>query len=70
MPPTQRPRLPIEEGKLVLATNAIRIDPKLSVSRAATLYDTPRSILYRRVAGARLKAIANILKRKLLPIEE
>ena len=72
MPPhsATQPRLAQTEGRLVLATAVLQSDKNLHVRRVSCLYDTPRSTLRGRLAGALPQAAANATKRKLLPTEE
>ena len=41
----------MSESRLLLAINAIQSTPKLSIRRAAKLYNIPRSTLQARMAG-------------------
>jgi hypothetical protein len=59
-----------KEARLSLATAAIYTKKIQRVYTAAKLYETPRSNLDGRLAGALPQAIANAKKRKLLPTEE
>ena len=59
-----------KEARLSLATAAINSNKIQRVYTAAKLYETPRSTLEGRLAGALPQAIANAKKRKLLPTEE
>jgi hypothetical protein len=67
---TLRPQSTQREGRLALATSALQRDKNLRAHRVAVLYDTPRSTLRGRLAGALPQGIANAQKRKLSPIEE
>jgi hypothetical protein len=58
------------EGRIILATQAIQNDQKLTVRKASRLYNAPRSTLQNRLAGIQPQAIFNARKRKLLPTEE
>ena len=70
MQSTLLPQLPSKEGRILLAAAALKNNSELRVQRAASLYDTPRSTLQDRLAGALLLATSNAKKRKLLPTEE
>jgi hypothetical protein len=70
MASTPQRQLLYKEARLSLATAAIHTKKIQRVYTAAKLYETPRSTLDGRLAGALPQAIANAKKRKLLPAEE
>ena len=59
-----------KESRIILALEALKKDPKLSVRKAATIYEIPRSSLRDRRAGmqSRRETPANL--RKLTDLEE
>lgn len=69
-PPPQQLQIGQKEGRLALAASVLQTHKNLSVHRVSALYNTPRSTLRGRLAGALPQAAANARKRKLLPVEE
>jgi helix-turn-helix, Psq domain len=59
-----------KEADVILALQALQRDPKLSLRRAAAIYNAPLKTLYRRQQGvpSRRDTIAN--SRKLSDLEE
>ncbi|KAH8728128.1 hypothetical protein GQ44DRAFT_702665 [Phaeosphaeriaceae sp. PMI808] len=70
MPSTQRSQLAQKEGRIILASHAIRLATITSQRKAARVYDVPRSTLQGRLQGAQTHAVVNARKRKLLLTEE
>jgi hypothetical protein len=58
------------ESRVILALQALRNDPKLSVRKASTIYNTPRTTLRRRQAGKPSQAETTVKTRKLSNLEE
>ena len=54
----------LNEGRIILALQAIKKDPKLSVRKAASIYSVPEATLRDRRAGRlpRHKMRANLIK--------
>jgi helix-turn-helix, Psq domain/Tc5 transposase DNA-binding domain len=59
-----------KEARILIAIEALRIDPKLSVRKAATIYDVPETTLHNRMNGAAFKAETWSQKRLLNELEE
>ena len=59
-----------KESRIILALEAIRNDPKLSVRKAATIYDISRSSLRDRRAGKQSRREMTANSRKLTDLEE
>jgi predicted XRE-type DNA-binding protein len=60
----------LPENRVLLAINAIRSTPRLSIRRAAEIYDVPRSTIYRRMNGQIAKAESHNARSNLTRIEE
>jgi len=58
------------EGRIMLAIEAIHTSKKMSIARAAQLYDVPRTTLSGRIHGRTPKAEIRNKQHILLPIEE
>jgi hypothetical protein len=61
---------PTKESRIVLALEALKKDPKLSVRRAATIYEIPRTSLQNRRAGKQPQYELPPSLRKLTDLEE
>lgn len=61
---------PSVEGRLLLAIEALKKDPKLTENRAAKLYDVPRTTLQRRRAGRPSRRDINPPRQRLTNLEE
>ncbi|KFY92753.1 hypothetical protein V500_04042, partial [Pseudogymnoascus sp. VKM F-4518 (FW-2643)] len=68
LPPQATPS--IQEGRIVLAIQAIKQGHIQSVWAAATSYDVPYSTLYRRFCGMTSRRDSTPNSRKLTPYEE
>ena len=60
----------LNEGDLILALNALRSDPKLSVRKAAEIYNVPRTTLRDRRRGTQRKQDVRPPCQKLTSSEE
>jgi hypothetical protein len=58
------------ESRLILALEALKKDPKLSVQKAATIYEVPESSLCDRRAGEKSRREIPANSRKLTDLEE
>jgi hypothetical protein len=70
MTSTQRALQLQKEGRLNLSKQALQLKQISSCSKAAVLFNVPRSTLHDRVHGALPQATANLKKRKLDTLEE
>ena len=59
-----------KESRMILALEALKKDPQLSVRKAATLYEIPESSLRDRRTGMRPRCEAPANSRKLTDLEE
>lgn len=59
-----------KEAKLILAIQAIKGDPQLSIRRAATIYRVPRSTLATRIHGVQSRRDISHPRQKLTKLEE
>ena len=59
-----------QEGRLLLAANALQKNQNLGLRKTAGSYDVPKSTLYCRLNGATPQSASNLQKRKLQPSEE
>ena len=59
-----------KEARILIATEALRSNPKLSVCKAAKTYDVPESTLYNRMNGATYRAEIRSKNRLLDELEE
>jgi len=59
-----------KESRIILALEALKKDPKLSVRKAAAIYDIPRSSLGDRRAGIQPRRELPANSRKLTDLEE
>lgn len=62
--------VPKDEARIVVALQAIQTDPKLSLRRAAKIYEVCRKKLGRRQQGMQLRSDIMANSRKLTDIEE
>jgi hypothetical protein len=58
------------ENRILLATNAIRSTPRLSIRRAAEIYNVPKSTIADRMKGQTAKADSYHGRSNLTKIEE
>ncbi len=70
LPPPKQLQSAQKEGRLRLAISVLQAHKNLRVRRVSALYNTPRSTLQDRLAGALPQAAANAKKRKLSLLEE
>jgi hypothetical protein len=70
LPPPKQLQSAQKEGRLRLAISVLQAHKNLRVRRVSALYNTPRSTLQDRLAGALPQAAANTKKRKLSLLEE
>jgi hypothetical protein len=60
----------LPENRVLLAINAVRSTPRLSIRRAAEIYNVPRNTIRRRMKGQTAKADSHNARSKLTKIEE
>ena len=60
----------LKEGQILLAIQAIKKDPQLSIRAAAKIYNIPRSTLYERLQGISSRRSLPANSRKLTDSEE
>lgn len=60
----------LSENRVLLAINAIRSTPRLSIRRAAEIYNVPPTTIYRRMNGQTAKADSYNARSNLTKIEE
>lgn len=60
----------LSENRVLLAINAIRSTPRLSIRRAAEIYNVPPTTIYRRMNGQTAKADSYNARSNLTNIEE
>ena len=73
MPPIRsqnRQKLTEQEGRILLAIQAIKKQEKLSIREAARIYDIPKSTLYTRIHGVNNRVELRANSFKLTEIEE
>lgn len=73
MPPIRsqrRQKLIEQEGRILLAIQAIKKQEKLSIRQAALIYDIPKSTLYERIHGVKNRVESRAKSFKLTEIEE
>ena len=73
MPPTRsqnRRKLTEQEGRILLAIQAIKKQEKLSIREAARIYDIPHTTLYARLRGRQNRVELRANSFKLTEIEE
>ena len=58
------------ESRIILALEAFRKDPKLSIRSLASIYNVPRTTLQHRIAGRPSRRDIPTNSKKLTPIEE
>ena len=63
-------QIQIDEARIILAIEAVRSSSKMSIRRAATLYEVPRSSLAHRLAGRTPRNETEANCHKLTGIEE
>ena len=61
---------PSNESQITLAVQAIQKDPKLSVRRAASIFNVPRSTLFDRMKGIRAVQDTRSVRHRLTELEE
>ncbi len=60
----------LKESRIILALEALKKDPKLSVRKVATIYEIPKSSLHDRRAGKQPRREISANLRKLTDLEE
>jgi hypothetical protein len=70
MTPPNNAQSTINEGDILLASQAIRLGQIPSIRQAASVYNVTRSTLRRRINGTRSKRDSDIGKQRLTPSEE
>jgi hypothetical protein len=58
------------ESRIILAIQALKNDPELSLRKAAMIYKAPRTALRRRVKGKHSQVDTTVKSRKLSTLEE